>query len=167
MSASLQRLAHSTRQLAYPAQRLGRGGARAEQLRDLATAAAGAHVDEQRLHHDVKCGVRAEGALDGAEQLALVLRLEALALGYRKPRKVALAVGNRQHRDTAERGSHLDKGEDLADAPEALDVGGAGDDEQRLAAREEDGQARERRIDVLLIYARLPPNDASWRAVGA
>ena len=45
--------------------------------------------------------------------------------------------------------------EELHDAPQPRAVRGPGHDEQRLAAREEDGQAGERLLDVALVDARL------------
>mmetsp|Transcript_16604 Transcript_16604/g.47977 ORF Transcript_16604/g.47977 Transcript_16604/m.47977 type:complete len:265 (+) Transcript_16604:2372-3166(+) len=74
-------------------------------------------------------------------------------------------LGEGQHGDALERRAHLEKGEELHDAPEPAAVRWARKDEQPVAARQEDGQARERLLHVSLVDAELVEPDGGRPAV--
>mmetsp|Transcript_17646 Transcript_17646/g.57945 ORF Transcript_17646/g.57945 Transcript_17646/m.57945 type:complete len:353 (+) Transcript_17646:115-1173(+) len=74
-------------------------------------------------------------------------------------------LGEGQHGDALERRAHLEKGEELHDAPEPAAVRRPREDEQPVAARQEDGQARERLLHVSLVDAELVEPDGGQPAV--
>mmetsp|Transcript_12256 Transcript_12256/g.36875 ORF Transcript_12256/g.36875 Transcript_12256/m.36875 type:complete len:241 (-) Transcript_12256:853-1575(-) len=134
----------------------------------------------------IELGEAAKALLDHAQQGLLVLCLGAL-----RPRRVERGerggdVGERgagpcplgrrvrvagrggregEDGDPVQRRAHLEKGEELHDAPEPAAVRWARKDEQPVAARQEDGQARERLLHVSLVDAELVEPDGGRPAV--
>ena len=118
---------------------------------------------EDAAHELVEGRKGAKRCLDHREQPMLVAGEEAIGLaGVESGQAGGQVLGavEQMHDHVRCLATHAHEDEDLHHAPEARRVRGAGEDEQLLAAREEDGQARERLLDVELVDARLCGREA-------